>query len=199
MSGPHRTLVTLLGWLMLLSASTRGADFLTLNRADLATLHARAQARDPEVAPAVKSLLKKADSSLAAPLVAVVQKKKPAPGGSAHDYVSLSKYFWPDPARPDGLPYILRDGQVNPEVAQYDADCKAVDYLVPFLTGSQPWPHQQIHKPSAAMGKHLLLAASRGLADPRYAKAWNSTHPQSSGEDLFLPPDSNPRRENENP
>lgn len=41
------------------------------------------------------------------------------------------------------------------------------------------------------MGKHLLFAASRGLADPRYAAAWNATHPQAGWADLFLPPESN--------
>jgi hypothetical protein len=41
------------------------------------------------------------------------------PSGDKHDYISLAKYWWPDPANPDG-PYIRRDGQVNPEWETYD-------------------------------------------------------------------------------
>jgi hypothetical protein len=33
----------------------------------------------------------------------------------------MAPYFWPDPAKPDGLPYIRKDGKVNPERNQYDA------------------------------------------------------------------------------
>jgi len=28
----------------------------------------------------------------------------------------LSRYFWPNPKKKDGLPYIRKDGQTNPEV-----------------------------------------------------------------------------------
>jgi hypothetical protein len=33
----------------------------------------------------------------------------------------MAPYFWPDPNKPDGLPYIRRDGKVNPERDKYDA------------------------------------------------------------------------------
>jgi hypothetical protein len=33
--------------------------------------------------------------------------------------MSLAPYHWPDPTKPDGLPYIRKDGQTNPEVKQY--------------------------------------------------------------------------------
>ncbi len=36
------------------------------------------------------------------------------------DYVSLSPYWWPDPEKEDGLPYIRRDGEVNPITLGYD-------------------------------------------------------------------------------
>jgi hypothetical protein len=38
--------------------------------------------------------------------------------------VSLSIYYWPDPTRPGGLPYLSRDGDINPEIrdtTRYDA------------------------------------------------------------------------------
>ncbi len=39
-----------------------------------------------------------------------------------HDYVSLATYYWPDPSKPDGLPYIQKDGYANPEGQNYDKD-----------------------------------------------------------------------------
>lgn len=37
------------------------------------------------------------------------------PSGDIHDFFSISPYWWPDPSKPDGLPYIRRDGETNPE------------------------------------------------------------------------------------
>jgi len=33
--------------------------------------------------------------------------------------MSLAPYWWPDPSKPNGLPYIRKDGEVNPEVKNY--------------------------------------------------------------------------------
>jgi hypothetical protein len=61
--------------------------------------------------------------ALAAPILTVVAKPKPSPTGDAHDYVSYARYWWPDPARPDGLPYVRKDGHHNHErVAAGDND-----------------------------------------------------------------------------
>jgi hypothetical protein len=35
-------------------------------------------------------------------------------GAQPGDFVSQGDYWWPDPAKPDGLPYVRRDGQSNP-------------------------------------------------------------------------------------
>ena len=34
--------------------------------------------------------------------------------GGPHDFYSNGDYWWPDPSKPDGLPYIQRDGESNP-------------------------------------------------------------------------------------
>jgi hypothetical protein len=44
----------------------------------------------------------------------VTDKKALAPSGDRHDYLSFGPYWWPDTTKPNGLPYIRRDGQVNP-------------------------------------------------------------------------------------
>lgn len=51
-----------------------------------------------------------ADDALSRGPGSVADKPAPAPGGSARDYFSLARYWWPDPASPDGLPYVNRDG-----------------------------------------------------------------------------------------
>src|SRR4051812_38048011 len=87
----------------------------------LADLRHRATAGDPALSRAVAALRKDADAAMADGPFTIVNKKHPLPGIDAHDYVSLARYFWPDPSKPDGLPYISRDGVTNPEIDEYDA------------------------------------------------------------------------------
>jgi hypothetical protein len=88
----------------------------TLRGEALAEARRRAAAGDPAVAPAVRALVRDADRALAAPLVAVTDKRSLLPpSNDPHDYFSLSPYWWPDPSRPGGLPYVRRDGETNPE------------------------------------------------------------------------------------
>lgn len=69
--------------------------------------------------PAYDQLLHDADSLLGFKPVSVMQKKDIPPSGNKHDYMSLAPYWWPDPNKPAGLPYIRKDGEVNPEVKNY--------------------------------------------------------------------------------
>jgi hypothetical protein len=79
----------------------------------------RIKKNDESLAPAYKKLLKEADKALAFGPVSVMEKKSVPPSGDKHDYMSLAPYFWPDPSKADGLPYIRKDGQTNPEVKEY--------------------------------------------------------------------------------
>ena len=45
--------------------------------------------------------------------MAIKRVKPPPPSGDKHDYLSYSRYWWPDPEKNDGLPYIRRDGVVK--------------------------------------------------------------------------------------
>jgi Alginate lyase len=87
---------------------------------DLAAAKRRAGAGDRALATALAQLRERADRELRTEPLTVVNKPKAPPSGDKHDYVSMAPYFWPDPAKPDGLPYIRRDGRVNPEREQYD-------------------------------------------------------------------------------
>jgi hypothetical protein len=64
--------------------------------------------------PALDALIKRADQALQQPAASVMDKKAKPPSGDKHDYMSVGPYWWPDPSKPDGLPYIRKDGEVNP-------------------------------------------------------------------------------------
>jgi hypothetical protein len=49
-------------------------------------------------------------------LYSVINKAQTPPGGDKRDYMSQAPYWWPDPSKPNGLPYIRRDGERNPEL-----------------------------------------------------------------------------------
>lgn len=95
------------------------------------------------------ALAREADHWLGQPLPSVVNKVRPAPSGDFHDYMSLPPYAWPDPKKPDGLPWITRDGEVNPEFYKYDSNalellCTAVPRLVAhsYANGSEAHAHR---------------------------------------------------------
>ncbi len=67
------------------------------------------------LAPAAERLRKEAEEALGTGPFSVVDKEMTPPSGDKHDYMSIGPYWWPDPSKPDGLPYIRRDGEVNPE------------------------------------------------------------------------------------
>lgn len=63
---------------------------------------------------AYKDLLQRADETLGKPLYTVMSKTLTPDSGDKHDYMSFGPYWWPDPRKEDGLPFINRDGEVNP-------------------------------------------------------------------------------------
>lgn len=98
----------------------------------------------PELVAALKSIVRKADAALEKPLTNVVDEGAMPPSGDPHDYYSYSPYWWPDPEKPDGLPYIWRDGEINPDrytsdVSRIEAMAKSVTSLVPawYFTGEE--------------------------------------------------------------
>ena len=74
----------------------------------------RIAARDAALTPAYRSLLGAADRAMTMNPLSVMQKKMMPPSGNRHDYMSYAPYFWPDSSKPGGLPYIQRDGEMNP-------------------------------------------------------------------------------------
>ncbi len=97
------------------------SNLLLIDPAQLALAQERLAKDDPALVPALAALRLSAGQALATPVLSVTHKKRLAPSGDPHDYLSMGPYWWPDPASPDGLPYIRRDGERNPETEQYDS------------------------------------------------------------------------------
>jgi hypothetical protein len=85
-----------------------GAHLASLRSGDLET--------NPEYKELVKRLRKNARIARERGPYSVVDSPEVAPSGDQHDYLSYSRYWWPNPDTPDGLPYIRRDGKTNREL-----------------------------------------------------------------------------------
>lgn len=72
-------------------------------------------ATDAALQPARTAMLARADAALTRGPYTVVDKTQTPASGDKHDYMSMGPYWWPDPAQPNGLPYVRRDGRFNPE------------------------------------------------------------------------------------
>jgi hypothetical protein len=59
-------------------------------------------------------ILKIAGEALKLEPISITQFRSPLSEGGPHDFFSMSDYFWPDPTKPDGKPYVQRDGQSYP-------------------------------------------------------------------------------------
>lgn len=76
--------------------------------------------QEPYYAAAYQHLTAQADRLLDVQPLSVMMKEKAPKSGNKHDYLSQARYYWPDPTKPDGLPYINRDGVSNPELNKLD-------------------------------------------------------------------------------
>jgi hypothetical protein len=68
-----------------------------------------------EVAATDRSrILKAADEALTAAPVTITSSRAGLSEGGPNDFYSNGDYWWPDPTKPGGLPYVERDGESNP-------------------------------------------------------------------------------------
>jgi len=71
---------------------------------------------------AYNSLISDANKELTKEANPVTNKTQVPPSGSKNDYLSLAPYWWPNPDTEDGLPYVWRDGKVNPSTRGDNTD-----------------------------------------------------------------------------
>lgn len=100
-----------------------------LDAKQLERTRSRLRADDQSVSAAWARLEAEAKVALTAGPFSVVTKGPTPPSGTKHDYMSQAPYWWPDPKSPNGLPYIRRDGERNPEINKI-TDHRSIDELV---------------------------------------------------------------------
>ena len=64
----------------------------------------------------LETVIEQANSFLTEEPLSVTEKPQLPESGNNHDFYSLAAYEWPNPDTPNGLPYVSRDGKVNPEI-----------------------------------------------------------------------------------
>lgn len=135
--------------MLALMAGAQAAEPAFLNPAQMVVvrqqLHQHTAA--PQTALAYQQLLAAADSALKKPALSVTDKGMTPPGGSKHDYLSLSAYWWPDDSKPDGLPWIRKDGQVNPASKNDQSDgVRLADFTARVQNLTLAWYFSGEHK-----------------------------------------------------
>ena len=109
------------------SASFDGRRTFTLRPGDLEAIKA-ALPTDAAIGSAYRELIARADKALAAKPASVMDKRSIPVSGDRHDYVSLARYWWPNPANPKGA-YVRRDGDTNPDVESNRFDRNALSRM----------------------------------------------------------------------
>src|SRR5215468_8608933 len=109
-------LLTLFFASSLVRAQVTSQRVFILDAKQLIVTRQRIKESDKALTPALVKLEREARKALTSGPFTVVSKEVTPPSGDKHDYMSQAPYFWPDPQKDKGLPYIRRDGERNPEI-----------------------------------------------------------------------------------
>jgi len=102
----------------------------------------------PHEAKAIATkIVKEADKRMEKSVITITENENLQESKDPHDYFSIGRYFWPDSNKPDGLPWINRDGETNPDAVKASDERKlselihAVEYLALayHLTGQEKY------------------------------------------------------------
>src|SRR6266536_2829319 len=111
------------------NANERTLRVFLLDAKQLELTKQRIRGGDKTFTQAVAQLDREAQEALTIGPFSVVTKDPVPPSGDKHDYMSQAPYFWPDSSKPNGLPYIRRDGERNPEINKI-TDHRSLDQMV---------------------------------------------------------------------
>jgi len=143
-----KRIIISIGLIAFVCSNVISQQVASTERLEYAKSHLK-QIRNGETAH--KALIRNADKEMNTVLVPVTEKTIIAPTGDNHDYVSMGPYWWPDESKPDGLPYIRKDGQRNPEIQKLDRykidglakNVRALSYAY-FFTGEEKYAQKAV-------------------------------------------------------
>ncbi|MEP6789061.1 MAG: alginate lyase family protein, partial [Acidobacteriota bacterium] len=113
--------------------------------------------KDKSFAAAIDKVEADARKALKEGAFSVTSKSAVPPSGDKHDYMSQAPYFWPDPTKKDGRPYIRKDGERNPEINKI-TDHKTLDDMVGAVENLSLAYYFRGNEAYAAKGVTLLRA-----------------------------------------
>lgn len=93
-----------------------------LDGANLVRAKEALEQEHPAILAALDHLVERADAALEKGPFSVTHKTITPPSGDKQDYMSFGPYWWPNPDTEDGLPYVRRDGEVNPDARTEGSD-----------------------------------------------------------------------------
>jgi hypothetical protein len=73
------------------------------------------------------AVMDRAEEALARPPFSILDKTTLPPSGDPHDYWHPAPYWWPDPRKADGLPYVKKDGERVPGTRLFEPGHEAYD------------------------------------------------------------------------
>lgn len=105
-------------------------SLVRLSYPHLVAVREQLAAKNTAISDAVAQLDMQAKKLLDIKPFTIVNKKVLPASGNPHDYFSFAPYWWPNPATPDGMPWIQLDGKINPASRDKFSDKVAFNGMV---------------------------------------------------------------------
>jgi hypothetical protein len=128
-------------------------------------------------------ILRAANAALELEPITITKYRAKLSQGGTNDFYSNADYFWPDPTKPNGLPYINRDGESNP--ANFSEDRMAMRDLrdaVAALAAAYKITGDDRYAEKAAKFLHVFFLDPQTRMNPnlQYAQAVPGSSPGRS-------------------
>ncbi|WP_386081949.1 alginate lyase family protein [Vreelandella sp. F11] len=111
------------------TAQAREPVFMSLDVLEASRASVAASDDNSNVKRSYERLLEEASYAMEAGPFSVTNKGMVPPSGSRNDYMSISPYWWPDTSKEDGLPWIRKDGDVNPASKTGETDSRRIGHF----------------------------------------------------------------------
>ncbi len=106
----------ILSLIVTVGVSTCYADNILYSQKRLDQVKQELKSNGSDIKASLGKLRKNESKALNRGPLSVMNKTGMPPSKNKHDYMSVGKYWWPNPKKPDGLPYIRKDGKTNPAI-----------------------------------------------------------------------------------